>query len=109
MAIDVSRDDRYVAIKFGNVARILDLEKGQKLDHKLPRPEDGKPGPCGHHIAFAHDCKSFMASTRVGPEKVITYWSHCMERSKPLAVQSTAPCVSFCDLPKKKIRRPVGC
>lgn len=93
-AMDLSRDDRLLAIKYAPVVRIFDIENRSKIDHKLPRAEGTKVVPGGHLVAFSHDSHSFMASTRMGPEKVVTYWSYCMDTRKNVTVQSNAPCVS---------------
>lgn len=93
-AIDLSRNDQYLAIKYAQCVRIFNLENATKIDHKLPKMEGTTSPPGGHLVAFSHDSQSFMASTRMGPEKVLTYWSDCMNRTKPLVVHSNAPCVS---------------
>ena len=97
-ALDLSKNDQYLAIKYAQGVRLFDLEARTKIDHKLPKMESANNPPGGHLIAFSHDSQSFMASTRVGPDKVLTYWSHCMDKSKPLIVDSNAPCVSQCTI-----------
>lgn len=93
-AMDLSKNDQYLAIKYAQGVRIFDLEKATKIDHKLSKVESASNPPGGHLVAFSHDSQSFMASTRMGPEKVLTYWSRCMDKSKHMVVQSNAPCVS---------------
>ena len=93
-AMEMSRDDRFLAIKYAPVVRMFDLQAAKKIDHKLPKPEGTKAIPGGHMVSFAHDSLSFMDSTRMGPEKVLTYWSWCMDTTKHMIVHSNAPCVS---------------
>lgn len=93
-SMEMSKDDRYLAIKYSQVVRMFDLPGNKKIDHKLPKMESTSTIPGGHMLAFAHDSVSFMAATRTAPEKVVTYWSHCMDTSKHKTVHSTAPCVS---------------
>lgn len=92
-AMDVSKNDQYLAIKYPQGVRIFDLDRATKIDHKLPKLDSAKAVPGGHLVTFAHDSQSFMASTRIAPEKVLTYWSRCMDRSKHVVAQSNAPCV----------------
>lgn len=93
-AMDISKNDQFLAIKYPQGVRIFDLDRATKIDHKLPKIENAKAVPGGHWVAFSHDSQSFMASTRIGPEKVLTYWSQCMDKSKHVVAQSNAPCVS---------------
>ncbi|KAK5954898.1 hypothetical protein OHC33_003577 [Knufia fluminis] len=96
-AMEMSKDDKYLAIKYAHVVRIFDLHERKKIDHKLPKMEGTKTIPGGHLVAFAHDSQSFMASTRMGPEKVLTYWSWCMDTAKHSVVHSNAPCGNIDD------------
>lgn len=93
-AMDMSKSDQFLAIKYVQGVRVFDLDKATKIDHKLPKMECVNSPPGGHLVAFSHDSQSFMASTRMGPEKVLTYWSFCMDRTKSMMVHSNAPCVS---------------
>lgn len=91
--MEMSKDDKYLAIKYAPVVRIFDLHERKKIDHRLPKMEGTKTIPGGHLVTFSHDSLSFMASTRMGPEKVLTYWSWCMDTAKHIVVHSNAPCV----------------
>lgn len=96
-AIDISRDDRHLALKYTPLVRLYDLQRaGFFIDHRLPMHDSSRPGSGNHLVSFSHDSQSFMASTRFQPERVYTYWSNCAQspNNRPVTVSSSAPFVS---------------
>ncbi len=89
----VSRNDQYVALKYGSYVGILDTVSGIIFSHKLPTL-GGRSGPNDHLVAFSNDCLSFVASTRYEPEKVVTFTAGCQGSPNSYSVESSAPYVS---------------
>lgn len=92
-AVVVSRNDRYVALKFSRYIQIFDVVSKECFHHELPY-KNSRSGPSNNLVAFSSDSASVIASTRYEPEKVITYWSECTKPCKTNNVESSAPFVS---------------
>lgn len=89
----VSRDDRYIALKFSSYVQIFDTVSKEFFRHELPH-KTGRSGLSNNLVAFSNDSSTFIASTRYEPEKVITYWNECNKPSEGNNVESSAPFVS---------------
>lgn len=88
----VSRNDRYIALKFSRHVQIFDTTSGGSFHHDLPQ-QNSRSGLNNHLVAFSSNSLSFIASTRYEPEKVISYWSECTKPCLTNIVESTAPFV----------------
>lgn len=90
----VSRNDRYIALKFSRYVQIFDTTGGGSFRHDLPH-QNSRSGLNNHLVAFSDNSLSFIASTRYEPEKVVSYWSECTQPSMTNIVESTAPFVGL--------------
>jgi len=68
-AMEMSKDDKYLAIQDAPVVRLFDLHERKKIHHKLPKMDGTKTIPGGHPMSFSHDSQSFMVSTRVDQKR----------------------------------------
>lgn len=91
-AMAVSRNDRWIALKFSRHVQVFDATSGGSFHHDLPI-QNSRSGLNNHLVTFSSDSSSFIASTRYEPEKVITHWSECAKPSITNILESKAPFV----------------